>query len=83
MLVAPLPAVDNIRHVSHLGIVQKISPDVREKRRMIMAKEIKKETVSEKRKPVYIPVLNIRMMTDEEWNRLAYKNALERMAVTE
>ena len=27
-----------------------------------------------------IPVLNIRMMTDEEWNRLAYRNRLEREA---
>lgn len=27
-----------------------------------------------------IPVYNIRMMTDEEWNRLAYKNYLERRA---
>lgn len=28
-----------------------------------------------------IPVLHIRMMTDEEWNRLAYRNYLERKAV--
>lgn len=27
-----------------------------------------------------IPVYNIRMMSDEEWNRLAYKNYLERQA---
>ena len=27
-----------------------------------------------------IPVLNIRMMTDDEWNRLAYRNRLEREA---
>ena len=25
-----------------------------------------------------IPIYNIRMMTDDEWNRLAYKNYLER-----
>ena len=24
-----------------------------------------------------VPVYNIRMMTDEEWNRLAYKNYLQ------
>lgn len=28
-----------------------------------------------------IPVLHIRMMTDEEWNRLAYRNYLERKVV--
>lgn len=27
---------------------------------------------------VSIPVMRIRMMTDEEWNRLAYRNRLER-----
>ena len=27
---------------------------------------------------VKVPVLNIRMMTDEEWNRIAYRNYLER-----
>lgn len=27
-----------------------------------------------------IPLLNIKMMTDEEWNRLAYQNYLERRA---
>lgn len=27
---------------------------------------------------VRVPLLNIKMMTDEEWNRLAYKNYLER-----
>ena len=25
-----------------------------------------------------IPIVNMRMMTDEEWNRLAYKNYLQR-----
>ena len=28
-----------------------------------------------------IPILNIRMMSDEEWNRLAYKNYLENRGV--
>lgn len=28
-----------------------------------------------------IPIYNIRMMTDEEWNRLAYRNFLERQAI--
>ena len=27
-----------------------------------------------------VPVIKIRMMSDEEWNRLAYRNALERWA---
>ena len=27
---------------------------------------------------VNVPVLNIRMMTDEEWNRLAYQQYLKR-----
>ena len=30
---------------------------------------------------VKVPILNIRLMTDEEWNRLAYKNYLERNGV--
>lgn len=30
---------------------------------------------------VKIPVLNIRLMSDEEWNRLAYKNMLQRKGV--
>ena len=34
--------------------------------------------IDEKKKIVNIPVLNIRMMSDEEWNRLAYRNWLER-----
>ena len=25
-----------------------------------------------------IPIVNLRMMSDEEWNRLAYKNYLQR-----
>lgn len=33
-------------------------------------------------KTVNVPILNIRQLTDEEWNRLAYRNALERRAVS-
>lgn len=29
-----------------------------------------------------IPIVNIRMMTDEEWNRLAYMNYLQRKEVS-
>lgn len=25
-----------------------------------------------------VPILNIRIMTDEEWNRIAYRNFIER-----
>lgn len=35
-----------------------------------------KDKIRNNMKP--IPVLNIKMMTDEEWNRLAYRNHLER-----
>lgn len=28
-----------------------------------------------------VPIINIRMMTDDEWNRLAYRNRLERQVV--
>lgn len=28
-----------------------------------------------------VPVIKIRMMSDEEWNRIAYRNALERRAI--
>lgn len=28
-----------------------------------------------------LPIYKIRMMTDDEWNRLAYRNYLERKAV--
>lgn len=31
-------------------------------------------------KTMNVPILNIRMMTDDEWNRLAYQNMLERQA---
>lgn len=26
----------------------------------------------------YIPIVNVRQLTDEEWNRIAYRNYLER-----
>ena len=44
----------------------------------------KKEIVKNKTKKnttVKIPILSIRIMTDEEWNRLAYKNMLKRNGV--
>lgn len=44
----------------------------------------KKETVkneTKKNSAVKIPILSIRIMTDEEWNRLAYKNMLKRNGV--
>lgn len=31
-----------------------------------------------KNKTVDVPVVRLRMMSDEEWNRLAYKNYLKR-----
>lgn len=43
-----------------------------------MNKKNKEKTLSGK--TTSVPVLNIRMMTDEEWNRLAYRNILERWA---
>lgn len=46
----------------------------------MITKDKKKE---ENEETVKIPILNIRMMTDEEWNRLAYKNWLERIAKKE
>ena len=30
-----------------------------------------------------VPIYNIRMLTDEEWNRLAYENYLQRNAASE
>lgn len=44
----------------------------------------KKEVVKNETKKniaVKIPILNIKIMTDEEWNRLAYKNHIERNEV--
>lgn len=40
---------------------------------------VKNET--KKNNAVKIPILSIRIMTDEEWNRLAYKNHIERNEV--
>ena len=40
---------------------------------------VKNET--KKNSAVKIPILSIRIMTDEEWNRLAYKNMLKRNGV--
>ena len=45
-----------------------------------MNKETKNVKLSGK--TVNVPILNIRQLTDEEWNRLAYRNALERRAVS-
>lgn len=33
-------------------------------------------------KTVNVPILNTRQLTDEEWNQLARRNALERRAVS-
>lgn len=44
----------------------------------------KKEIVKNETKKnitVSIPILNMKIMTDEEWNRLAYKNMLKRNGV--
>ena len=40
---------------------------------------VKNET--KKNNTIKIPILSIRIMTDEEWNRLAYKNMLKRNGV--
>ena len=45
------------------------------KKKEIVKNETKKNTA------VKIPILSIRIMTDEEWNRLAYKNMLKRNGV--
>ena len=45
-----------------------------------MNKETKNVKLPGKTVNVLIP--NIRQITDEEWNRLAYRNALERRAVS-
>ena len=39
---------------------------------------MEKQTTDNEKKDTRIPILNIRMMSDEEWNKLAYKNWLER-----
>lgn len=41
---------------------------------------IKENNIMSINKSMRIPVLNIRMMTDEEWNQLAYQNWLKRRA---
>lgn len=43
-----------------------------------MNKKNKEKTLSGK--TTSASILNIRMMTDDEWNRLAYRNMLERQA---
>ena len=43
-----------------------------------MNKETKNVKLSGK--TVNVPILNIRQLTDEEWNRLAYRNMMERQA---
>lgn len=44
-----------------------------------MNNEIKVLVINGKEeKIVNVPLLNIKVMDDEEWNRLAYRNALER-----
>ena len=40
---------------------------------------VKNET--KKNNAVKIPILSVRIMTDEEWNKLAYKNMLKRNGV--
>lgn len=40
--------------------------------------QLTNDKIRDNMKPV--PVLDIKMMTDEEWNRLAYRNMLERRA---
>ena len=39
----------------------------------IIKNEIKSDNII-----VKVPVLKIKLMTDEEWNKLAYRNMLER-----
>lgn len=36
------------------------------------------QTKTNEIKTAKLPILNIRMMSDEEWNRLAYRKELER-----
>lgn len=43
-----------------------------------MNKETKNVKLSGK--TVNVPIINIRQLTDDEWNRLAYRNMLERQA---
>lgn len=39
---------------------------------------MKKEKKETKKKTANVPVVKIRMMSDEEWNALAYRNYLQR-----
>ena len=50
--------------------------DMTMEKRLITKDENKKDKIT-----VKVPILNIRLMTDEEWNRLAYKNMLKRNGV--
>lgn len=43
--------------------------------------EVRLEKTVNKNKMHPVPVMALRWMTDEEWNRLAYQNFLERQAV--
>ena len=36
------------------------------------------KTTKDKNNMINIPILNIRIMSDDEWNKLAYRNYLER-----
>ena len=44
-------------------------------------REIRSERTDHKSEMHPVPVMALRWMTDEEWNRLAYQNFLERQAV--
>lgn len=48
-----------------------------------MKQKTSKETQKQRKQEMIanIPILNIRVMTDEEWNRIAYKNFLARKSV--
>lgn len=43
--------------------------------------EVRLEKITHKSEMHPVPVMALRWMTDEEWNRLAYQNFLERQAV--
>lgn len=48
---------------------------------MTKAKNETTVTVKETKRVEEVPVCKVRMMSDEEWNALAYRNMLERKAV--
>ena len=50
--------------------------DMTMEKQPITKDENKKDNIT-----VKVPILNIRLMTDEEWSRLAYKNMLKRNGV--